>query len=222
MQGTKAPNKHELQSLETRRALLLAAEKIFARDGYERAQIDEIARECGRTRGAVYAQFETKEKLFFALQELRVSRARQDIEALATATENKDPRAKRAALREYYASTRGPQLSILDLELKLYALRHPDCIGNWRERYSKVYTTEGFTEVYGIGEDPGRSRMRTRSLALTAIKSALEIAREFQPEEFSQKEIGLLLSELFDGLFPDEPSKTDTKRASRKRGSGKQ
>ena len=119
-------------------------------------------------------------------------------------------------MREYYASARGPQLSILDLELKLYALRHPDCIDDWRERYSKVYTTEGFTEVYGVRPDPGRSRVRTRSLALTAIKSALELAREFQPKEFSEKEIRLLLSELFDGLFPDESSKNTSKRASKK------
>src|SRR5271155_4276895 len=63
----KQPNKNELRTKETRDLLLRAAETIFVRDGYEGAELGEIASLAGRTKGAIYAHFENKEDLFIAL-----------------------------------------------------------------------------------------------------------------------------------------------------------
>jgi AcrR family transcriptional regulator len=46
---------------------LLAAEQTFARDGYEAARLEDIAARAGYTRGAFYANFASKEDIFFAL-----------------------------------------------------------------------------------------------------------------------------------------------------------
>src|SRR5580698_9183438 len=51
----------------TRRKLLVAAERIFARDGFEAARLEDIAGLAGYTRGAFYANFQSKEDIFFAL-----------------------------------------------------------------------------------------------------------------------------------------------------------
>ena len=59
----------------TRRKLLEAAEQIFARDGYEAARLEDIAAPAGYTRGAFYANFESKEDIFFALLEQWVGAA---------------------------------------------------------------------------------------------------------------------------------------------------
>ncbi len=209
-------NKHKLQSAETRRALLEAAEKIFARDGFERAQLEEIAHECGRTRGAVYAQYATKEHLFFALQELRVERARRDVGELIAAIGKKDAQARRAAFRKYYAEATGPELSILDLELRLYALRHPESLATWRERYAGLYDPARFKEAFGVKQVPGRSRVKSRVLALNVVKSGMELAMKFQPDELTRKEMHLLLFEIFDGLFPEEGSVTTPARKAEK------
>src|SRR5580698_8581176 len=64
---TKLPNKNELRTKETRELLLRAAETIFVRDGYEGAELGEIASLAGRTKGAIYAQFKSKEDIFLAL-----------------------------------------------------------------------------------------------------------------------------------------------------------
>src|ERR1700735_713335 len=53
----------------TRRRLLAAAEKIFARVGFEAARLEDIASLAGYTRGAFYANFDDKEDIFFALLE---------------------------------------------------------------------------------------------------------------------------------------------------------
>jgi AcrR family transcriptional regulator len=51
----------------TRARLIQAAERIFARDGFAAAKLEEIAAEAGYTRGAFYANFDSKEDLFLAL-----------------------------------------------------------------------------------------------------------------------------------------------------------
>jgi len=56
----------------TRARLLKAAGKVFARHGYERATLDEIAEEAGLSKGAVYYNFASKEELFLALLEDRL------------------------------------------------------------------------------------------------------------------------------------------------------
>lgn len=59
-----------LRSLRaTRSKLLDAALTVFARKGYERATLDDIALEASMTKGAVYWHFESKAELFAALLE---------------------------------------------------------------------------------------------------------------------------------------------------------
>src|SRR5690349_4498346 len=53
----------------TREALLQAAAQLFAEQGVDHASIDAIARAAGRTSGAIYDHFGSKEGLLFALLE---------------------------------------------------------------------------------------------------------------------------------------------------------
>src|SRR5579872_6765002 len=60
-------SRQQLRTETTRRKLLGAAERIFARSGFEAARLEDIAALAGYTRGAFYANFEGKEDIFFAL-----------------------------------------------------------------------------------------------------------------------------------------------------------
>lgn len=53
----------------TREAILTAATRLFARRGIEATSLDDIAREIGRTKGAIYASFPNKRALVYALLE---------------------------------------------------------------------------------------------------------------------------------------------------------
>lgn len=55
---------------------LLAAEKVFARDGYHAAAMEEIAREAGYATGTIYRYFASKHELYQTLLEIR-ARAHQ-------------------------------------------------------------------------------------------------------------------------------------------------
>src|ERR1700733_16316312 len=70
-----AVSRQALRSERTRSALLTAAEKIFARDGFEASRIEDIAAEANRSRGAFYANFASKTEVFLALRS-RVARRR--------------------------------------------------------------------------------------------------------------------------------------------------
>lgn len=57
------------QAEQTREAIIDAAEQVFFRRGVTRASLEEIAREAGVTRGAVYWHFRDKLDLFLAIEE---------------------------------------------------------------------------------------------------------------------------------------------------------
>src|ERR1700741_5454426 len=65
----------------TRSHLLDAAARVFARQGFDGASIDDIAAAAGFTKGAGYSNFKNKEDLFLALID---SRTEQQIAAVQT------------------------------------------------------------------------------------------------------------------------------------------
>ena len=55
----------------TRKMLLDAALNVFSHKGYAQSSLEEVAREAGVTRGAIYWHFSNKFEMFYAvLQEL--------------------------------------------------------------------------------------------------------------------------------------------------------
>ncbi len=51
---------------QRKREIALAALELFARNGFERTAVDDIARAAGISKGGVYLYFESKEDLFFS------------------------------------------------------------------------------------------------------------------------------------------------------------
>src|SRR3974390_3715138 len=93
-------SRQQLRTQKTQKRLLDAAEEVFVRDGYEAAQLDEIAATAGRSKGAVYTHFKSKEDLFLALFEHRtrsyVERFVSSLRKCTSRTESHE------AFREFY------------------------------------------------------------------------------------------------------------------------
>ena len=53
----------------TKNRILECAQEVFLKDGFEKAQVGEIAKAANVTTGAIYRHFKNKEALFFALIE---------------------------------------------------------------------------------------------------------------------------------------------------------
>ena len=68
-------------SADVRETLLSAATETFARFGYKKTSIDDIARRAGIGKGTVYLHFESKEELFAAVVRRLWTNALAEIEA---------------------------------------------------------------------------------------------------------------------------------------------
>ncbi|MDA0563821.1 TetR/AcrR family transcriptional regulator; helix-turn-helix transcriptional regulator [Streptomonospora sp. S1-112] len=72
---------------EVRRRLLDAAVRVFAERGYADSRLEDIAREAGFTKGAVYSNFGGKQELFAAI--LR-ERSEAELDAVTARTRDAD------------------------------------------------------------------------------------------------------------------------------------
>src|SRR5271169_1412570 len=100
--STGEQTKHQQRTEATRRALLEAAHKIFARDGFEASRIEDIAGATGHTRGAFYAHFNSKEDLFFALFEQQAGDRLRDLRSSLERCADSESRLR--ALRRFYVA----------------------------------------------------------------------------------------------------------------------
>src|ERR1700691_3429747 len=138
----KARNKHQVRTEETQAKILNAAEALFAEQGFEKTQLEEVAARAGYTRGAIYAHFASKEDLFLALMELRVhakfTAARHTIEAEPDVAKRPD------IFKQWLASQVSDHVwGTLMLEFKLYALRRPESREKLQHLYDLLFNASG-------------------------------------------------------------------------------
>ena len=120
----------------TRSALVEAAADVFARRGYDGASLEEIAEAAGFTRGAIYSNFGSKEDLMLAVVERyneTLVGAFSDTLERATDISQEEMTVSAAALWRDLIR-RDPNLTALNLEFRLRALRNPD----FRARFLKL------------------------------------------------------------------------------------
>lgn len=100
-----------------------AARRIFARDGFEVARLQDIAQDAGKTRGALYAHFADKEDLFYALIEEDIE---QDSAFFAKRLQPDSTLEQRIRVMSQHmeALLFDRKRMLLYLEFKMYAIRH--------------------------------------------------------------------------------------------------
>jgi AcrR family transcriptional regulator len=197
-------SKQQLRIKETQTRLLDAAEEVFVRDGYESAQLEEIAATAGRSKGAVYTHFKSKEDLFLALYEHRIgSHIARLLNSLQTRTNRKQ---SLQAFREFYVELVNDRTwPILTLEFKLFALRHPDSKERLRKAFEMSKATNDdaiYEKVFGHLTKDQKFDNDLALLALGPIVSSLILESHFEPENLSEKSLRRILGRIFDALFP--------------------
>jgi AcrR family transcriptional regulator len=186
----------------TRRKLLGAAERIFARSGFEAARIEDIAAMAGYTRGAFYANFNSKEEIFFALFEQWV---RERIETIAgVLSRHNEPAQKLAALRRHYADlAKNRTLVLLSMEFKLFALRHPDAYDQLRDRHRRLRSawTNLISELLDALGRTLPISTRAAAVSLVALANTMLIEHLVDQKTLSEKDIRYVLGLFFDSIF---------------------
>lgn len=193
------PNKHQQKAQAMKLRLLKAARRIFTRNGFEAASIDDIAAAAGHTRGAFYAHFNSKEELFLALIEQQSAR---HAKLVREALEKCETEAERiGSLREYYASQLADrQWSILLIEFKLYALRHGKLRARLAEAHRQVRMIpkpELERLLPGQLQGPAGSQEMKR-VTLEALLTGLNLESAYDPKRVPEHLVQSILRQVFD------------------------
>lgn len=133
--GLSTDQAKQERSTRTRQKLISAARKIFARDGFDATRLQDIATAAGKTRGAFYAHFKDKEDVFFAIFEDDVRRDKKRL--VSHLKPNPSDEEWVDAMADHLLSIlSNKHRMLLQLEFKLYVLRHP----SHRERLVDLHT----------------------------------------------------------------------------------
>lgn len=200
-------SKQQLRTQETQARLLAAAEEVFVRDGYEAAQLDEIAARAGRSKGAVYTHFKSKEDLFLVLFEQRTrSFIERLVDSLRQCTSRKQ---SLKVFRDFYVGAASDRAwPILTLEFKLFALRHPESKERLRKAFEMSKATNDDSTYEKLFGRLSRGDKADNDLALAAlgpVVTGLILESHFEPRILTAQGLTRILGRIFDALFPLEP-----------------
>ncbi len=204
-------SRHQERAGITRARLIQSAEKVFARDGFEAAKLEEIAKDAGHTRGAVYANFDSKEDLFLALLEREIS---SRIAALEREMDKvHEPEAKLRVMRDFFMTkTLDRRWCLLSLEFKLFAVRHPEVKQRLAAMHRRfVAPRVGFLDeiMRALGRELPASAHAT-GVSLAALGNSLTLEHMLDPTLMPEADLSRIMSNFFDSL-----TSTPKKRSSK-------
>jgi AcrR family transcriptional regulator len=123
---------------QTRERVVAAAAKVFARRGYHRATVDEIASEAGFTIGALYSNFAGKEELFLAIADRQVEQRAGEFRAIAEAAEGEGDASSEAAAQFRNVLEADPDWPLLFYEFWSLSVRNPELQGELAKRRDAI------------------------------------------------------------------------------------
>ena len=186
------------RSEQTRAALVAAARRLFAERGYSAVGTEEIVREAGVTRGALYHHFDGKRELMRAVYEQLEEELSQQFAASVT------PGAEPLRVLREGAETFLDQC--LEREVQQIALLDAPAVLGWEEwREINARYALGLIEgVLSHGMETGQIRTQPARPLAHALIGALDevamlVARSDDPVS-TRQEVGATLATLLEAL----------------------
>jgi AcrR family transcriptional regulator len=194
---------------QTRARLLQAASEVFAKHGYDRASLDDVAAAAGLTKGAVYSSFASKDELFYALMRERID---ERLALVATAvgrqtTLQDTTRDAGAGLAELIFSQ--AEWHLLFIEFWARAVRDPSLRPEFaRQRRAARELIAGFLErqaaQLGIELPAPADQL---AVAVLALSNGIAIEQLADPDTVDSSVLGTTLDLLLDRLATPTPSR---------------
>jgi AcrR family transcriptional regulator len=189
------------QQGSSRELLLEAAARVFGRQGYRGASIDQIAAEAGFSKGALYWNFASKEDLFFALLDQTDERLRALLAMVAAAPSERDVSAD---LSRGMTTVLDEQrdLVLLFHEYSALAVRDPELASRYAKRNAGLRS-----EMATVIANRQKARGVTMAVpaehiatAVIALIDGISIQRLTEPEVVPGELFGQILALIEDGL----------------------
>ncbi len=190
---------------ETRRALLDAAARVFARQGLHGASVEAVSEEAGFSRGALYSNFKSKEDLFVALWEERIERRRRELRKVMREAGGPKAGLRPAAANVMDVLGRERDWFLLYFEFALHAARDPE----FARRFEPV-REQGLAEL-AVGIADGLEKAGIDSplaatdlaLALKALSYGLTLERLVNEDAVPGELLGRVMELIFRGIHAE-------------------
>jgi AcrR family transcriptional regulator len=167
----------------TRARLMRSAATVAARRGLERASLDEVAEEAGFTKGAVYANFRSKEDLFLAILDERFAERVEELDRVLAAGGTPEEQARRAARDFMRAIEAEAEWERLFFEFALYASRN------------EAFRKELVKRYRGLRQPPKQVAAMTFAMA-----NGIALERLLEPEAVPDDLAPTMMATFFRGL----------------------
>jgi AcrR family transcriptional regulator len=191
---------------ETRRDVLDAAARVFARQGLNGTSVEAVSEEAGYSRGAVYSNFKSKEDLFLALWEERIARRRRELREVIENAGAPAAGLAPASMNVMQALDREREWFLLYFEFALHAARDPE----FADRFERV-RTQGLAELTaGVAAGLEKAELQPSldpadiAVALKALSYGLALERLVNADSVSNQLFGRVLELLFRGIRAEQ------------------
>ncbi|HET6165719.1 MAG TPA: TetR/AcrR family transcriptional regulator [Marmoricola sp.] len=184
----------------TRAALVGAARPLFAAHGYAAVGTDEIARDAGVTRGALYHQYDGKLELFAAVFEQVEAELAERIATEVSAVEGEDMvRALHVGVDAWLAASAEPAVH------RLVLIEAPAALGweRWREigrRYGVGLVQGAVQEAIAAGVLAPQPVGPISHVLIGALEEAVLYAARAEDRAAATEEVRAALHAVIDGL----------------------
>ncbi|HTT86267.1 MAG TPA: helix-turn-helix domain-containing protein [Acidimicrobiales bacterium] len=193
---------------ETRERLLASAAQLFADHGFDAVSVDAVAEAAGRTSGAVYDHFGSKQGMLLALldrwEQALVTVMAAEFE-LASGVEERLRAVVTNLITDPSEETR--RLLRLEQELQLRAARHPAVATVLAERVAEAQArmARGFAAWIAEGVIAPLSPPETLATVLRALVVGLEIQHRIDPSTVDVDTATAALGQVLDVVVPSAP-----------------
>ena len=183
----------EIRYDERRRKILENAARIFAKKGYERASLEEIAAKLKLTKASLYHYIKSKEEMLFLIQVQAIEQLQKALESVLESS--KDPREKLAAAVKCHVRT-------VTQRHVVGALRQQELIlpKKWRNEIvaQRDHYERTFLKIIEEGIEKGVFQALDWKMSKMAALGALNwIVRWYSPKgKLSVDEIGETMAEF--------------------------
>lgn len=179
----------------TRARLIAAAGEAFAERGLRDVSIDELARRAGFTKGAFYANFESKEQLFLAMLDDRFERRAEEMRLALETGEDPEVQARRSGDEFTRHIAADPEWQRLFFEFAAHAARDEafrvELVARYRrlrEAMAADYARRAAALDFALPFDPDELALMT-----FAMGNGVAMERLLEPDAVGGELLGRML-----------------------------
>lgn len=198
----------------SRDAILEESARFFARDGFRKARLEDVASQLGVTRAALYYHFKNKQEILFQIHLRAIQGLLAGAEAIAARSLPVDQKLRQSlAHHAYYVAQNARYIGIFHEEEVELSPQQRAQVNVLRRRYA-----DGLIDLYGLGVELGCFRAVDPKLAVFTLLGACNwIHRWYQSDgSLVPLQIGELTDDLLANGYLNTARQDSAKRRARR------